>query len=110
MNLELFENWLCEQIYDLNNPLAMIVETEIKKKQQVNKDPQKTTKDKYERFPKDHYKSFAITIDMEEERNAQSKKNIRCWLCHESQKVSYCQTFKDISVPERRETVKRKEL
>ena len=54
MNLELFENWLCEQIYDLNNPLAMIVETEIKKKQQVNKDPQKTTKDKYERFPKDH--------------------------------------------------------
>ena len=47
---------------------------------------------------------------MEEERNAKSKKNIRCWLCHESQKVSDCQTFKDILVPERRETVKRKGL
>ena len=47
---------------------------------------------------------------MEEERNAESKKNIRCWLCHESQKVSDCQTFKDILVPERRETVKRKGL
>ena len=38
MNLEIFENWLGERICDMNNPLALIVETEIKKKQQVNKD------------------------------------------------------------------------
>ena len=42
MNLEIFENWLGERIYDVNNPLALIVETEIKKKQQANKDHQKT--------------------------------------------------------------------
>ena len=77
MNLEIFENWLGERIYDMNNPLALIVETETKKKQHANKYHQKTTKDKYERFQKDHYKSFAITIDMEEDRNVESKKNIR---------------------------------
>ena len=91
MNLEILENWLGERIYDTNNPLALIVETEIKKKQQANKDQQKTTKDK-KRFPKDHYKSFAITTDIEKDRNAESKENIRCWLCHERHKVSDCQT------------------
>ena len=107
MNLEIFENWLGERIYDMNNPLALIVKTEIKKKQQANNDYQKTTKDKHQRLPKDHYRSFATTADMEEDRNAESKKNIRCWLCHESLKVSDCQTLKNTSVPERRETVKR---
>ena len=77
MNLEIFENWLGEQIYDMNNPLALIVETEIKKEQQANKDHQKTTKDKHQRFPKDHYKSSAFTTDMEEDRNTESKKD-RC--------------------------------
>ena len=110
MNLEIFENWLGERIYDMNNPLALIVEIEIKKKQQANKDHQKTTKEKHQRLPKDHYRSFATTTDMEKDRNAESKKNIRCWLCHESHKVSDCQTLKNISVPERRETVKRKGL
>ena len=88
----------------------MIGETEIKRKQQANKDRQKTIKDKHQRFPKDHYKSFAITTDMEEDRNAEWKKNIRCWLYHESHKVSDCQTLKNTSIPERRETVKRKGL
>ena len=110
MNLEIFENWLGERIYDMNNPLALIVKTEIKKKQQANNDYEKTTKDKHQRLPKDHYRSFATTTDMEEDRNAESKKNIRCWLCHESHKVSDCQTLKNISVPERRETVKGKGL
>ena len=94
----------------MNNPLALIVETEIKKKQQANKDHHKTTKDKHQRLPKDHYRSFATTADMEEDRNAESKKDIRCWLCRESHTVSDCQTLKNISVPERRETVKRKGL
>ena len=68
MNLEIFENWLGERIHYMNNPLALIVETEIKKKQQANKDYQKTTKDKHQRFPKERYRSFAITTDMEEDR------------------------------------------
>ena len=76
MNLEIFENWLGERIYDMNNSLALIVENEIKKKQQANKDNQKTTKNKHQRLPKDHYRSFATTTDMEEDRNAESKKNI----------------------------------
>ena len=71
MNLEVFDNQLGERIYDTNNPLALIGETEIKRKQQANKDRQKTIKDKHQRFPKDHYKSFAITTDMEEDRNAE---------------------------------------
>ena len=71
MNLEVFDNQLGERIYDINNPLALIVETEIKRKQQANKDRQKTTKGKHQRFPKDHYKSFTITTDMEEDRNAE---------------------------------------
>ena len=110
MNLEIFENWLGEGIYDMNNPFPLIVETEIKKKQQANKDHQKTTMVKHQRLPKDHYRSFATTTDMEEDRNAESKKNIKCWLCHESHKVSDCQTLKNISVPEIRKTVKRKGL
>ena len=32
MNLELFENSFGERIYDMKNPLALIVETEIKRK------------------------------------------------------------------------------
>ena len=52
MNLEIFENWLDERIYDMNNSLVLIVETEIKKKQQVNKDHQKTTKDNIRDFQK----------------------------------------------------------
>ena len=94
MNLKIFENWLGERIYDVNNPLALIVKTEIKKKQQANKDHQKTTKDKHQRFSKEHYRSFTITTDIEEDRNAESKKNVRCWLYHESHKVSDCQTLK----------------
>ena len=35
MNLEIFENWLGERIYVMNNSLALIVETEIKRKQQI---------------------------------------------------------------------------
>ena len=31
---------------------------------------------------------------MEEDRNAESKKKIRCWLYHKSHKVSDCQTLK----------------
>ena len=54
----------------MNNPLALIVETEIKKKQQAHKDHQKTTKDKHQRLSKDHYRSFATTTDMEEDRSA----------------------------------------
>ena len=61
----------------MNNPLALIVETEIKKKQQASKNHQKTTKGKHQRCPKEHYKSFANTTDMEEDRNAESKKNVR---------------------------------
>ena len=85
----------------MNNPLALIVETETKRKHQANKDHQKITKDKHQRLPKDYYRRFTTTTDMEEDTNAESKKNIRCWLCHESHKVSNCQTF---------ETVKRKGL
>ena len=85
----------------MNNPLALIVESEIKKKHQANKDHQKITKGKHQRLPKDYYRRFTTTTDMEEDTNAESKKNIRCWLCHESHKVSNCQTF---------ETVKRKGL
>ena len=77
MNLEIFENQLGKRIYDINNPLALIVETEIKKKQQASKNHQKTTKGKHQRCPKEHYKSFANTTDMEEDRNAESKKNVR---------------------------------
>ena len=77
MNLEIFENWLDERIYDMNNSLVLIVETKIKKKQQVNKDHQKTTKGKLQRFPKDYNRSFAITTDTED-RSAESKKNFRC--------------------------------
>ena len=47
---------------------------------------------------------------MEEDRNAESKKNIRYWLCHKSHKVPDCQTLKNISATERRETVKLKGL
>ena len=65
-----------ERIYDVNNPLALIVKTEIKKKQQANKDHQKTTKDKHQRFSKEHYRSFTITTDIEEDRNAESKKTL----------------------------------
>ena len=74
MNLEKLENWLCERIYDMNNPLALIVETDIKTKQQANEDYHKTTKDKHQRLPKDHYRRFATTTDMEEDINAESKK------------------------------------
>ena len=31
MNLEIFENWLGEWIYNMNNPSSLNVETEIKK-------------------------------------------------------------------------------
>ena len=60
----------------MSNPLALIVEIEIKKKQQANKDHQKTTKDKHQRLPKHHYRSFATTTDMEEDRNAESKRTL----------------------------------
>ena len=70
MNLETFKSWLGKQIYDMNNPLALIVEIEIKKKQQVT--------------------------DTKEDRNAESKKNVRCWLCKKSHKVSDGQTLKNI--------------
>ena len=106
INLEILENWLGERIYDMNNPLVLTVKTEIKKKQQANKDYQKITMVEHQRLPKDHYRSFATTTDMEEDRNAESKKNIKCWLCHESHKVSDCQTLKNISVPEIRKTEK----
>ena len=42
MSLETFEIWLGERIYDMKNPLALIVETEIKREQQANKDHQRT--------------------------------------------------------------------
>ena len=51
-----------------------------------------------------------MTTDTGEDRNAESKKNVRCWLCHESHKVSDSQTLKNMSIQERRETVKRKGL
>ena len=54
MNLEILKNWLGELIYDMNNPLALIVQTEIMKKQQTNKDYQKTVKDKHQTLPKEH--------------------------------------------------------
>ena len=92
------------------NLFTLIVETEIKEKQQTNKDHQKTTKNKYQRFPKEHYRSFVITTGTEEDRNAESKKNVRCYLCHKSHKLSDCQTLKKMSVQERRETLKRKGL
>ena len=54
---------------------------------------------------------MGITTDKEEDRNAESKKNVRCWLCHESHKVSDFQTLKNMSiVQERREIVKRKRV
>ena len=109
INLEVFLDWLGERTYDINDPLTLIVEAGIKKKQQANKDHQKTTKDKYQRFPKDHYKSFTfstdiekdrnsrfpkdhyksftITTDIEKDRNSESKKNFRCWLCPKSHQV-----------------------
>ena len=31
MNLAIFENWLGERVYNMNNPLALLVKTEIKK-------------------------------------------------------------------------------
>ena len=31
MNLELFENWLGEQIYDMNNPLAILLRPRLKR-------------------------------------------------------------------------------
>ena len=108
--LEIFKNWFDEEIYYMNNPLALIVETEIKRKQQANKDHQKTTKDKHQRFPNEHCRSFAITTNMEEDRNEESKKSIRCWLCHKSHKVSDFRTLRNMSVQERRETVKCKRL
>ena len=37
MNLEVFDIWLGERIYDINNPFDLIVETEIKRKQQAIK-------------------------------------------------------------------------
>ena len=92
------------------NLFTLIVETEIKEKQQTNKDHQKTTKNKYQRFPKEHYRSFVITTGTEEDRNAESKKNVRCCLCHKSHKVSDCQTLKNMSVQERRKTLKLKGL
>ena len=98
MNLEIFENWLGERIYYMNTPLALIVETEIKKKQQNNKDHQKTTKEKYQRLPKEHYIGFESITNTEEDRNAESKKNVKCWLCHESHRISDCQTFKNMTV------------
>ena len=76
MSLKLFENWLGKRIYDINNPLTLIVEAEIKKKQQVNKDHQKTTKDKYQRFPKEHYRSFAITTGRKEEETQNQRKTL----------------------------------
>ena len=78
----------------MNNPLALIVKTETKRKEQANKCHQKIAKDKHQIFPKEHYRSFAITTDMEEDRNAESRENARCWLCHESYKVSDCLTKK----------------
>ena len=90
INLEVFLNWQGERTYDINDPPTLIVEAEIKKKQHANKDHQKTTKEKYLRLPKEHYRSFAITTDTEEDRNAESQKNVRCWLCHENHKVSDC--------------------
>ena len=79
INLEVFLNWQGERTYDINDPPTLIVEAEIKKKQHANKDHQKTTKEKYLRLPKEHYRSFAITTDTEEDRNAESQKNFRCW-------------------------------
>ena len=67
MSLETFEIWLGERIYDMKNPLALIVETEIKRKQKANKDHQRTRKEKHPRFPKEYYRSFAITTNMEED-------------------------------------------
>ena len=61
INLEIFLDWLGERTYDINDPLTLVVEAEIKKKQQANKDHQKTTKEKYQKLPKEHYRSFAIT-------------------------------------------------
>ena len=51
-----------------------------------------------------------MTTDTGENRNAESKKNVRCWLCHENHKVSDSQTLKNMSIQERRETVKGKVL
>ena len=39
-----------------------------------------------------------MTTDTGEDRNAESKKNVRCWLCHESHKVSDSQTLKNMSI------------
>ena len=44
---------------------------------------------------------------MEEDRNVESKKNVRCWLYHENNKVSDCQILKNMSVQGRNKTVKR---
>ena len=55
MNVEIFENWLAKRMYNMNNPLALIVKTEIKKKQQANRDQLKATKGKYQRLAKEHY-------------------------------------------------------
>ena len=71
MNLKVFENWLGERIYDTNNHLALTVEIEIKKKQQANDLHQKTRKHKYQRFPKKHYRSFAITTETDEDRGSE---------------------------------------
>ena len=38
----------------MNNSLSLNVETEIKKKQQTNKDHPRAIKDKHQRFPKEH--------------------------------------------------------
>ena len=90
INLEVFLDWLGERTYDINDPVTLIVEAEIKKKQQANKVHQKTTKEKYQRLPKVHYRSFAINTDTEKDTNAESQTNVKCWLCHENHKVSDC--------------------
>ena len=82
INLELFLDWWGERTYDINDPLTLIVEAEIKTKQ-ASKDHQKTTKEKYQKLPKEHYRSFAITTDTEDDTNAEAQKNVKCWLCHE---------------------------
>ena len=55
INVEISENWLAKRMYNMNNPLALIVKTEIKKKQQANRDQLKATKGKYQRLAKEHY-------------------------------------------------------
>ena len=78
-NLEVFERWLGSKLDEIYNPIAVIIESEEKKK--LKKEQKSSNKSN---IPKDGcvYQTFSLNEDSKKDNGG--KNELRCWICQKN--------------------------